>query len=67
MQGLVCAKDVGNLALIDALRDQGLLTVGAAENVIRLLPPLIVEKSHIDEAIDILDTVAETWEASHAA
>jgi acetylornithine/N-succinyldiaminopimelate aminotransferase len=31
-----------------------MLSVGAADNVIRLLPPLIIEDSHIDEAMKIL-------------
>jgi len=67
MLGLVCQPEVPNLKVIDALRDAGLLTVGAGENVIRLLPPLIVEEPQIDEAIAILDTVAKGWRASDAA
>lgn len=34
-----------------ALRDEKLLTVGAGENVVRLLPPLIVTEAEIEEAI----------------
>ncbi len=42
----------------------GMLTVPAAENVIRLLPPLIIEESHVREAIEILERSAtETAEA----
>ncbi len=67
MLGLVCQPEVPNLKVIDALRDAGLLTVGAGENVIRLLPPLIVEEPQIDEAIAILDTMAKGWRASDAA
>ncbi|HIF05679.1 MAG TPA: aminotransferase class III-fold pyridoxal phosphate-dependent enzyme, partial [Gemmatimonadetes bacterium] len=33
----------------------GLLTVPAGDNVVRLLPPLNIEESHIDEAVGILD------------
>ncbi len=33
----------------------GLLTVGAGDNNVRLVPPLIIEPSHIAEAIDIFD------------
>ncbi len=43
-------------AVVAALADNGMLTVPAAENVVRVLPPLIVEDSHIDEAIAIFDT-----------
>lgn len=67
MQGLVCGTDVPSAELIGALRDNGMLTVGAAENTIRLLPPLIVEESHVDEAIEILGRAAAEWEASHGA
>ena len=31
--------------LIDALRERGLLTVGAGDNVVRILPPLIIDES----------------------
>lgn len=67
MQGLVCAADVPSGDFIGALRDNGLLTVGAAENTIRLLPPLIVEEAHIDEAMGILGRTAAEWETSHGA
>lgn len=36
-----------NLELISAMRDQGLLTVGAGDNVIRILPPLIISEDDI--------------------
>ncbi len=39
---------------VDKLKDQGLLLVAAGENVMRILPPLIIEEKHIFEAIDIL-------------
>ena len=48
------AAEVG--AVVAALAENGMLTVPAAENVIRVLPPLIVEDSHMDEAIAIFDT-----------
>lgn len=51
--GLVCHADPK--PLIGLLRDHGLLSVGAGGNVIRLLPPLIIESSHVDEALSIID------------
>jgi acetylornithine/N-succinyldiaminopimelate aminotransferase len=55
MIGIDCA---GNSVDFRAkLHEGGLLSVGAAGNVIRLLPPLIIEQNHIDEAIEILSTV----------
>jgi len=65
MLGLKCV--VPNGEMVGRLRDAGLLTVPAADNVIRILPPLIVEDRHVDEAIDILDRVAAEWPASSAA
>ena len=47
--------------VVARLRDEGLLTVGAAEEVIRLLPPLIIDESHVDEALTILERVAGAW------
>jgi acetylornithine/N-succinyldiaminopimelate aminotransferase len=44
--------------LIARLRDNGLLTVPAGDNVVRLLPPLIVGDEHVDEALEILDRTA---------
>ncbi|ABD05494.1 acetylornithine aminotransferase [Rhodopseudomonas palustris HaA2] len=41
--------------LVAALRDQNLLTVGAGDNVVRLLPPLIVDEVEIDEAVTRLE------------
>lgn len=70
MLGLVCNAEEGvaNGALIADLRARGLLTVGAAENVIRLLPPLTIEDAHVDEALAILEAAAKAVEeARHAA
>ncbi len=40
--------------MVSALKDQGLLLVGAGENVMRILPPLIISEENIFEAIKIL-------------
>ena len=37
--------------LVTALREQKLLTVGAGENVVRFLPPLIVTEAEIEESV----------------
>ena len=50
--GIKCK--IKNLILIKALRKNGLLVVGASENVIRLLPPLNIKKTEIIEAVKIL-------------
>ena len=53
--GLKCK--VPNTEFSQAAAEKGLLLVGAGENVVRLLPPLIIEPSHVAEAIDILGQV----------
>jgi len=51
--GLQCR--IPNAKLIGRLRANGMLAVGAGDNVARLVPPLIVEDAHIDEAMAILE------------
>ncbi|MBN9006250.1 MAG: aspartate aminotransferase family protein [Rhizobiales bacterium] len=41
--------------LVNALRDEKLLTVGASENVVRFLPPLIVNEAEIEESVQRLE------------
>jgi acetylornithine/N-succinyldiaminopimelate aminotransferase len=47
---------VSNYALADKLRAAGLLTAPAAgDSVIRILPPLVINRSHVEEAASILN------------
>jgi acetylornithine/N-succinyldiaminopimelate aminotransferase len=48
---------------IQKLEDNKLLTIRAAENVIRILPPLNVKKSEIDLAIKIIRKVCKEIKA----
>jgi acetylornithine/N-succinyldiaminopimelate aminotransferase len=41
--------------LVTALREQKLLTVGAGENVVRFLPPLIVSEAEIEQSVTRLE------------
>jgi acetylornithine/N-succinyldiaminopimelate aminotransferase len=41
--------------LVNALRDQKLLTVGAGDNVVRFLAPLIVTEAEIEESVQRLE------------
>jgi len=43
--------------IIVAARDKGLLIINAGENVLRMAPALILERQHVDEAIDILENI----------
>ena len=55
MQGLVCEKPVG--AVAKAALEKGLIVISAGSNVIRMVPPLVVEEKHVDEMIAKLDEV----------
>jgi len=60
MVGIACKEEVaGSIA---ALRENGLLTLPAGPNVIRLLPPLTVTYEEIDEAVKM---IKETLVAEH--
>lgn len=37
--------------------EKGVILMGAGANVIRLVPPLVIEKEHIDELISILENI----------
>jgi acetylornithine/N-succinyldiaminopimelate aminotransferase len=61
MAGLRCAEAVPSGEMVLKLRAAGLLAIGAGENVVRMAPPLIIDESHIAEAVAILDQVAGSW------
>jgi len=56
MLGLKCVKP--NTEMSARLMDGGLLTVTAGDNVLRLVPPLIVGDAEISAAVDIIDKAA---------
>ena len=60
MLGLKCV--VPNTRVIAALADAKMLAIGAGDNVVRLLPPLIVSDDEIDEAMDKLAEACTTIE-----
>ena len=62
MLGLKCRRP--STALNRRLRDAGMLTAMAGDNVVRLLPPLIIGEAEIDEAMAILERVSADWQAS---
>ncbi len=52
--------------LVDALRAEKMLTVAAGDNVVRLLPPLIVSEAEIAEGVARLDRACAKLKAAHA-
>lgn len=53
MQGLVCTLPVGQVSA-KAL-EQGLIIITAGADVIRMVPPLVIEKKHVDKMIEKLE------------
>jgi len=59
LQGLKCI--VPNTEMVTKLREAGLLAAGAGENVVRLMPPLTIAETQIEDACKIIDGVARHW------
>ena len=57
MQGLVITKPIKEIN--DRAIEEGLLIIQAQGNVIRFVPPLIIEKSDVDEMVKRLEVVIE--------
>ncbi len=59
MLGLVCRGDGTHLDLYKRLQQANLLCAVAGSNVLRFVPPLVIDESHVNEAIGILDRVLQ--------
>ncbi|MBQ9334837.1 MAG: aspartate aminotransferase family protein [Lachnospiraceae bacterium] len=57
MQGLKCDRPVGDI--INRAVSSGLILINAGADIIRFVPPLIIEKEHVDRMIDILTKALE--------
>ena len=54
MQGLVIQdRPVGEI--VTKALEEGLLVISAGKDVLRIVPPLIIKKEHIDRMADILE------------
>jgi acetylornithine/N-succinyldiaminopimelate aminotransferase len=49
------------LQMVEVLRANGLLTSPAEENVVRITPPLVIDETHVNEALSIIQRTAEEW------
>jgi LysW-gamma-L-lysine/LysW-L-ornithine aminotransferase len=65
MLGMELRFDVHNV-ILKAL-DKGVLVLDAGRTVVRLLPPLVIERAQIDKAIAVLDTVLGEEENERAS
>lgn len=53
IQGVVTTKPVGEIT--SKALEEGLLIISAGSDVLRFVPPLVIEKEHVDEMIEKLD------------
>ncbi|MEG0367414.1 MAG: aspartate aminotransferase family protein [Coprobacillus sp.] len=58
MQGIVFKTSVKGI--LKQLLDDGVIVVSAGDNVLRMLPPLVIECEHIDEFIDKLKKILKS-------
>ncbi|EPR12650.1 acetylornithine aminotransferase [Sphingobium indicum IP26] len=62
MLGVKMKSDYDARAFVAHLRDNhGLLTVSAGQNVVRILPPLVIEESHVAECVERLSAGARSF------
>ena len=52
MQGLVFDRPVGDI--IGKALEKGLILINAGPNIVRFVPPLVIEEEHVDKMIEIL-------------
>ena len=58
-KGLMIGIEVScaNGDVVKKALEKGMIVIAAGSNVIRLVPPLVIETKHIDQCISILDSV----------
>lgn len=67
-RGLMVGAEVGDVAgeLVLAIREQGLLINSAGGNTLRFVPPLIITKQDVEEALAKVERALTLWSASNA-
>jgi len=68
MLGIKLKDSADARGFVAHLRDNhGLLTVSAGQNVVRILPPLVITEAHVSECIEKLSAGAKSFKAAVAA
>lgn len=57
MQGVEFDKKVPVGDVVNQCLEKGVIFISAGNNTLRFLPPLVIEKAHVDEMVSILDSV----------
>jgi acetylornithine/N-succinyldiaminopimelate aminotransferase len=60
MLGIKFAPHIDVKYAVEALKERGLLTATAGDNVIRMVPPLIISKTEAQEGLEIIDSYLKT-------
>jgi L-lysine 6-transaminase len=59
-KGLFCAMDLPDgdkrAKLRELVFEQNVVVLGSGQNSIRFRPPLVINKNHIDEAVNVIDS-----------
>lgn len=55
MQGLVLTTPVGEV--VNKALEAGLVVISAGGNVVRFVPPLVIDEGHVDEMVGILESI----------
>jgi acetylornithine/N-succinyldiaminopimelate aminotransferase len=62
--GIRCQPELTAGDFVAKLRAEGLICLTAGDNVLRILPPLVVTEREVGEAMAILEKVAREWPQS---
>ena len=62
-KGLLLGMEVtcGNGEVVKKAAEKGLILLTAGSNVVRMAPPLVIKKEHVDTCMEILDEVMATF------
>ena len=59
--GVACSDGVINTDIVKVAENMGLLVIPAGNNVIRIIPPLIITKTEIDEGLALFDQACSSF------
>ncbi|MCR4717268.1 MAG: aspartate aminotransferase family protein [Lachnospiraceae bacterium] len=57
MRGLAFSEEYKAADVVKACLDKGVVVIIAGGNVLRMVPPLVIKKEHVDELVKVLDEV----------
>lgn len=61
LMGIEMDEMIPNGTLVSKCLEKGLLLVSAANQTVRLIPPLVINEKEINEGMDIIESVLKSW------